>query len=330
MTQSTIQNIPGTHTSELQTAIATSGDAQTTRVKHKAAPGDSQLPGAAVMPEIDPLLAQKACGPTSPDKALEKLDKALGKLQTANAEVDNYLSDFSEILRYIGAVLIKNAEAMRQSALNDRIAARDSARGALLGQAGKLHEAADKARTLAYTSLALTVAVSLASAALTGVSLRNTLKESSIIKTTAKEVASLKTDIKNLESLHSRVSNPDEVKVLSRKLTEAKSSIDSITEAARDQREKLQRVSQMADLGNRINSSIGNVTKSAEAIQQADIRSTEADGNLMGAYAQFDLQKSDTKKDLYDKVVDLIQQSINTYRNLQHSQAEAMRAVTRS
>jgi len=330
MSQPTIQNIPGTYT-DPTTSVNAADKAQPTRSQRKAASGSPQLPVALETPMADQMVTQKAIiDPASPDRALDKLEKALTTLKNADGKVDDFISEFSDIFRFIGAILIKNADAMRQSALNDRMAAREAARDALLGQAGKLHDAADKTRTLAIVAIAAVLVVSVASIIASVISIGSSVMERSAATAAAKGVAGQKTDIKNLESLRSRVASPEDANLLSRKITEAETSVERISKDAEARIAMLQRLNQRSLSAAQIANAAGSVIKSVEGILQADVKSTEADATLLSSYAQFDQQRADAKKELYDKVIDLVQQSINTYRNLQQSQVEAMRAVTRS
>lgn len=266
----------------------------------------------------------------APEESLQQLQQALEKLSAPNASIDTYISDYSEILRYIGSVLIKNADAMRQSALSERMAAREAARSALLGQSEKLHEAAEKARTLAIICVVAVVALSVTSIAASAFSIRNAFREIKINQMKARDLALTDAEIKNLKSLKDQISDPETEQSLAARIAEAEARKDNIAKAAEEQIVPLRQRSRVADAVGQASVSGSNVLRSAEGIQQASIKATEADATLFAANAQYDQQHSDLKKDIYDRVRELAQQAISLHQHLLHSQAEAMRAITRS
>lgn len=326
MTRSTIQTISNTYVPDVTTSARGASETPSRTVANVAV----QLPEAAATLPTDPMALPRTRDQLTPEEALNQLEKGLEQLKGAEGNFDVYLSDYSEILRYIGSVLIKNADAMRQNALSDRMAAREAARGALLGQADKLHEAAEKARMLAIISLVVVVALSVTTIASSAFSLRNSYKEIKLGQQKTKDLDIQQATVKNLKDLRNRVEDPQISERLSGRIAEAERKAESISKNAEAKLSALRQKTRYADAATQMSSAGSNVLRTAEGIQQANIKATEADATLLSAHAQYEQQQSDVKKELYDKVIELVQQSINLYRNMLQSQVEAMRALTRS
>lgn len=330
MTRPTTERIANFHIPEVPSTPPPAGPVKV-RERGDAAGAAVPLPEAATVLPDDPLAFPGTRAAPAPEEALEQLQAALARLKRADdGKVDVYLGDYSEMLRYIGSVLIKNADVMRQHALSDRIAARQAARGALLGQADKLHEAAEKARTLAIISLVVVVALSVTTLASSAFSLRNSYQEIKIGHQKNKDLDLQNATVKNLQNLRNSTNDPEMSERLAGKIADAEAKALSIAKTAEKQLSSLRQKSRYADAASQASSSGSNVMRTVEGIQQAGIKATEADATLLSAHAQFDMQQADLKKELYDKIIELIQQSITMYRNLQQSQAESMRALTRS
>ncbi|GGA65004.1 hypothetical protein GCM10011385_18500 [Nitratireductor aestuarii] len=328
MTQSVIQNIPGTCVPDLANDRAVNGEQQPTRGTPRAANATAQLPEAAGMPVADPMVTRKTIEPMS--QALDQIEQALTKLKSADTRVDDYITDFSEIIRYIGSILIKNADAMRQGALNDRLAARQAARSAMLSEAEKLHEAASSTRLYAAIGLVVTVAVTIATL---GVSFRSAMLTSmkNALATEGNVAANLEKEAAEvLQKQIGKMEDPGTLRLMKDQIAKAESMAERITKDTSERTanlastvERMDRLSQWGNAG-------GNgIAHGIETIGQGASRSDEADGRLFAAHSQFDQQQGDVKKDLGEKLNDICRQAIDAHGKLLQCQADQMRAVTR-
>lgn len=268
--------------------------------------------------------------PADSEINLKRLTSALDKLEQKRPDIDVYISDYSDILKYIGAILIKNATAMRKAALDDRLTARTAARDALLGQSGKLHEAAANTIIFAAISLAVGVAVSLGTVAVSALSLKNATQSLQINKMQTKELAQGETTAKGLRSLQSTTTNEEDKLLIGAALAENSARATSISASANLKLTELNLGTQRLSLTNSILVSISGAVTSSQGITNGMIKTNEADGILDASKAQMFQGQADTKKELYDKIVDIIQQSISLYEKMLHSETEAMRAITRA
>lgn len=256
-------------------------------------------------------------------------EAALQKLHN-DPQAGAFLEDFADILSYIGGILVKNADAMRKSALRDRMAARDAARAALQEQAEKQHEAANSARTLALASFAVTIAVSSLSIAASAFMLKNSLGGLKLNENLARDLAPHEQTAKGLNLLQASSKNCEHTADIRGAIAETALKIENINRAAMAQQQKLDVNNQMIGTAKQVFEGIGTASRSLERIPQAEIEHIHADASLDAANAQYLQQLSDIKKDLSEQIANIIQQSINMYKDLQNSQAEAMRAVTKA
>jgi hypothetical protein len=330
MTQMKINgSAPATETDIVRTVDAATEAAPVKRTRRAAAAsGNTALPAASQPPKDNDVPLIKELPVTAPEERVKELESALQKLAGGNEKVDVYIGDYSDILKYIGAILIKNADAMRQSALNDRLAAREAARLDLLGQSDKLHEAAATALKTAVVMAAINVAFASLSIIGSTYSLKSSLKT---LKINQEEATALKNNKIHLEEEKSRaVTRGAEESEIEDLIAQNKPKLDKIAKDAEAERAASAIKGQKGILLRDASNSVGGAARSIEAGAQAHVRVAEADATRDAANAQYAQQQADIKKDIYDKVLNLLQQSISIHREMLNSQAEAMRAVTRA
>lgn len=328
MSQTTINKTAYTY--ELDPGASLTRPVSGEPVKIPPAAVETPLPAAQAIAPQKTIVAFKELAGNTPEAGLRELEGALEKLKQRNPDIDVCLSDYSDILKYIGSILIKNADAMRQSALNDRMVAREAARGSLLGQSAKLQEAANDQRRLAYITLAATVMVSGISIAASAFALRNSLQVLKVGQQETKDLALNDTTLKGLKSLQTDAADDENGRLVAAAIAERQAAAANISRTAAFTVQQLNTSTQKATLINEAGNAGTNATRSFEATAHGAIKVIEAEGVLDAANAQYEQQQADVKKELYDKVIDLIQQSINMYRDMLNSQAEAMRAITRA
>ena|SRR5690606_20419362 len=332
MTQININgSVPVSDTDVARSAEAASKAAPAKKARAtNAGSSKTPLPAVSEAPKENDTSPIKELPVQMPEKRVEELEQALQKLAKPSEKLDVYLGDYSDILKYIGTILIKNADAMRESALNDRLAAREAARHDLLGQSDKLHDAAADARKVALQMLAVSAVLSTISIAASAFTLRSSVQTLKVNREEAKDLADNNALLESLKKFETDELGSEQSEAVKTVIAQHKANAESISQTAAATRNELAVSGQKGTLVHDASNALGGAARSLEASAQANVRMTEAGATLDAANAQYAQQQADIKKDVYDKIVNLLQQSINMHREMLNSQAEAMRAITRA
>lgn len=275
----------------------------------------------------------------------KKLDIVLDAFEAAAKLVDNDampMTFIGDIARFLARAMIEFAGDQRQSALKDRLAARQQAKAELLEQAGKMDDAANKMISGATTALiigAVGGALSIAGsglAALGSVRQLGTMTKSMKSTQAASENASKFTDeFSNLNKLAQHTSGVDAAKIKS--ATTATKASQKAADMAHDAEKAVFDVAstkaQMFTSLGQVSSATGDIGRSGSAsvdtLAQAEAKKIDADGARDAAEAQYAQQVADMKKELQDSLNDMIKQIINFIKEMKDAEVDAMRALTR-
>lgn len=221
-------------------------------------------------------------------------------------KLGNPAFDFSAVVdniaKFLARAMIENAGEQRQNALNDRLAARESAKAELVSQADKMEKAADKMATGAIVNLVAGViggAMSIGGSAFSAVKGMSQIKEMKglVGEMKGKDISaqSFKTAETQFGGVNSQM-----------QLTAAKSQI----------------VASSGDMTKMLGSS-------SDARLQAEAKREDAGGARDAADAQVAQQQAELSKDTQDTMNEMVKQIINFLKELKDAEVDAMRALTR-
>lgn len=242
---------------------------------------------------------------TDVESSLNRLDLALERLNTEGSLLD-LATDIGELSR----LLIQQADSQRKSELNERLAAREDAKGELLNQAKSQRDAAEQTRSGAIANLVISVA----GAAVTGGgSLKSAIGAGKAL-----------TRLKNLRELPDLPATPTrtEVRKFDRATTERNEEMKRIETAANKATTSSQIISSVGGLGQGGGSA-------ANSFFQADSQVTQAEGAEAAAKAQEIASEGDMAKEIQSGLDELIRTLINALKEIENSEADSMQSLTR-
>lgn len=277
----------------------------------------------------------------------EKLDTVLGAFEAAAKVVENpnspVMAFIGDLAKLLARVMIEQASEQRQNALNDRLAARETARGELLSQAQQMTEASQKMMSGAVTAIvtasiggALSVTGSLAGALGTLSQLGKMGTQAKATEAANKALSQATDEVSNLSKMLKGTTNPGQIAQLNAKLDPAKNAMTA-AQAAQTAAGNLFNVANtkggLAGAFGQAGSALGDTTSragaGADAKQQAEAKALDAQGSRDAAEAQYAQQQADLKKELQDSLSDMIKQIINFIKELKEAEVDAMRALTK-
>ncbi len=257
------------------------------------------------------------------------IDKALETFSATASRISS-LSISSGALDFLARAMIEQSAEQRKNALNDRLAAREQAKGELLSQAGKMREEADKLSSSALTSMIVSVvmaSVSIAAGAISvGASVAGAFKGVSAAKD-----AVAKTETAAGAAAKAGDAAPKFVDG-SGKFVKSLESMGKLAEvSAADKGVKL--MGALGSISGTISQSAnqlgGSVSGFVSTTGQADAKRIEADGQVDAAQAQEQQAIGDVRKEQQQALDQMVQSIIQFLKDLKDAKAEQMRAFTR-
>lgn len=239
--------------------------------------------------------------PAKLEATLTMFEAALTKLGNVDSDVVAFVGDLAKLL---ARLMIEQTADQRQNALNDRLLARDKAKGELMNQADQLGKAADKMIEGATTALIT---------GLVGAGLQ--------ILGAAVNLAGA---FKALGGMG------DAQKATQQAINDANKQAMKAAEQAFG---KAQTMGQLFGTLSQIGSGLGDATKaggtSADARLQAEGKKLEAEGSRDAAQAQEYQQIADNKKQMEEALNDMMKQIINFLKEMREAEVDAMRSLTK-
>ncbi|KQT54068.1 hypothetical protein ASG43_00025 [Aureimonas sp. Leaf454] len=255
----------------------------------------------------------------------QELTATLDRLDTAARNVSELASTVvafvGDIAKFLGRAMIEFAGQQRQSALDDRMAARDAAKAQLLEQAKEMDQSADKMMTGAIVN----AVVGGLSAAVSGISAGlSVAQQGSQIKTMTGAMAETKSGNKALSDMHGIDTDVAKgVKFdINANIATNKTKFD-IAQAGS------QRAMTSGQIGEAVGSGMKTVGGTTDASLQADAKHDDAQGARDAADATYQQQVGDQKKELQQAMDEMIKQLISFLKDMQENEVDAMRALTK-
>lgn len=248
-----------------------------------------------------------------------------------------------DVSKFLARVMIELAAEQRQNALNDRLAARETAKSELLSQADQMDNAADKMKAGAQVAMITGIiagsvaAVGSAASAIGSASQIAKMGKSQVATQTAgKQAFQAGEDVNQAEKIASRVSTASDKAKTQEALRTANQTKFTADEAHRNAQKSfdiaMSKAQGFAALG-QTSAAIGEISRSTgtgtDQRMQAEAKEAEAEGSRDAAEAQYAQQTADMKKDIQDSMNDMIKQIINFIKEMKEAEVEAMRALTR-
>ncbi|WP_294641431.1 type III secretion system translocon subunit SctB [uncultured Aureimonas sp.] len=259
----------------------------------------------------------------------EQLAQLLAMNETSFAALAASGNDYSEISRLLGSLLIEFAQQQRESAMNQRSLGYEKAKTELLGQAGKLEDAAKKMKDGALTSLIVGVVTAAVSMVASSVSLGGQVKG----------IAKANTALKNIDTAQQGLNDATNTAKIAKGLGSNRNFDTDLNfhqsqvKTAQVENDALgastQRFAAVGQIGEQIGGMGRASASGSEGLMQAEAKSMEADGSRFAAEATVQQQKADMGKEVQQAAEEMIRQIINFVKDLQDSEVEMMRAVTR-
>lgn len=253
--------------------------------------------------------------PTS-NEVTTDLDGTLDRYEAASAKLIA-LFESIDTGDTLGRLMVEMAGMQRKEALENRLLAREAAKGAMLDQAGKLQEAADKMRTGAIVALIITIVVA--------------------VITVAASVASAKADMKGIKGQKMDL----EGQQLQSQGQHLKSTGDEALGTATEQAGLAKRMNAgdmnydaaKSRLVGQMISSLGQtgqgIARSIDTFFQADAKDKEAEGQVFAAMAEYLRGQADISKDVQNQMDELIKKVIDFLKQIKEAEVNQMAAVTR-
>lgn len=231
------------------------------------------------------------------------IEGAIEAFATA-ASLVSTLAISSNALDFLARVMIEQAGEQRKSALQDRLSAREIAKGELLNQAGKMDEEADKLSSSAKTAMIVSVVMS--SIAVVGAVAGAFASGFSAVK----QAGALKSALAGGESMATVGSN------LGAMAGKASSIASSVGGAA----------SSVAQSSNQIGQGLSGYYST---MGQADAKHLEAEGQRSAAEAQETQAEGDIAKEQQQALDQMVQSIIQFLKDLKEAKAQQMQVLTR-
>lgn len=252
--------------------------------------------------------------PASPPPVLtaEELEEAISRLQQLFAS-----SNSAEvIMSLIGKLMIEQAQSQRESALNNRLNAREEAKGQLLDQASQMDKAAAEMVSGAIVSLVMTVVASAIAIAGAGLSLK-----SSFGGTQAKIEAANKAGADYAGGMMKAGMSPT-------------GAVTAGGQVAKDTLGKtVTNLDKFGMLANQIGQAVSNILSAGgglgKAMYEAASKEAEADGARLAAQAQDTQADADMAKEIQSALDEMLKAIINFLKELREAEANQMQALTR-
>lgn len=279
--------------------------------------------------------------PADFDKAIESFTAAASRLAT--------LSISSNALDFLARAMIEQSAEQRKSALNDRLQARELAKGELLSQAGKMQEEANKLSSSALTSMIVSVTLAAISAATSvvsmGLSIGGALKGASAAakataafdkagqsvgdatqKATAGVTKAASTATKALDKIDDTVSEATSKTVRAFERMQVGQKAQEASTGAKVMNTLGGGLGSLGQLQNQTGQGVGSYIATTG---QADAKRLEAEGSVDAAQAQEQQAIGDLRKEQQQALDQMVQSIIQFLKDLKEAKAEQMRAFTR-
>lgn len=203
------------------------------------------------------------------EEAQSRFEGALGQLN---------LTLYTDIGAIIARALVEQTGLQRANAVLQKTLAIQSVQGALLNEAQKDRDAADKMRSSALTTMIISVVVSSVTIVVSAISLGNSLKQGRA-QDRAKELDEVATDVAKNVNAGGKV-DADVVEQINDAATAAADVATKVGAEAKRVNEVLEMVKKLTEL----TKSLGDYF---QRLSEADIKNLEADAKELAAQAQY-------------------------------------------
>lgn len=244
---------------------------------------------------------------------LGMFEAAASKLNNASGEVVAFVGNLS---RFLARIMIEQASEQRQNALNDRLNAREQAKGELLNQAGQMDKAAAKMIEGATTALITGLVAAGLQVLASTISLVGSIKSFNAMGAAQQQTQ------KAMDDAVGKVMDEAAKKALDQSLAATKQIFDTA--------QALGGVfTAVGQLGSAAGQGINAAGTSTDSKAQAEAKKMEAEGSRDAAEAQESQQVADNKKQMEEALNDMIKQVINFLKELREAEVDAMRSLTK-
>lgn len=241
---------------------------------------------------------------------LGMFEAAATMLGDAGSEVVTFVGDLA---KFLARVMIEQASDQRQNALQDRLNAREQAKGELMNQAGQMDKAADKMIAGATTAL------------ITGLVAAGVQMLASVVSLVGAAKA-----LKSMETAHGQTK--DVLALFEKgKMTENVSGmyLQASKQAFDIAGQKGAIFTALSQVGQAAGQGMSAVGSSEDTKAQAAAKKLEAEGSRDAAEAQELQQTADTKKQIEEALSDMMKQIINFLKEMREAEVDAMRSLTK-
>lgn len=277
----------------------------------------------------------------------EKLRIALAAFEVAAKAASDPSSPAAvfvgDVSRFLARVMIELAADQRENALNDRLAARESAKGELLSQADQMDKAASKMKAGAQTQMitgiiagSVAAVGAVGSAAGTASQIGKMGQAKTATQTASKQASQAADDVNQAQKIATRVgTNADKAKTqnILHTTKQAHATAEEAQKTAQKTFEiataKSQLFTTLGQVGHAVGETVRSGGSGTDQRLQAEAKEAEAEGSRDAAEAQYAQQTADMKKDMQESMNDMIKQIINFIKEMREAEVEAMRALTK-
>lgn len=265
----------------------------------------------------------------------DELD-AMSQIRSANeASLGAAGFDYDQISSLLGKLMIEYAGNQRTNAMNQRSLGYQQAKAESLSQANELKEAADKMSKGADLSMGIGIAFAGVSMIMSSASLvkqftgaAKSMKPGGAmdqVNKSQQELNSLKLEGNFEKMKYGKVSEGTKESIKTAR-TELKTNTEKLSEIDKG----VQRFQTMAEIGQTLSNSAGQLGRGLDTKEQANAKRDEAEGSIHAAEATQAQQKADLAKEVQSAMDDMIKSILNMIKELKDSKVEMMRAITRS
>jgi hypothetical protein len=265
--------------------------------------------------------------PTTPDNNSGSSTIIMGATSTNWLLDGTGLSD-DKLDQLLAAAMIKQSNSEEQNALSSVLSARENAKAALLGQAGKLHDEANEMRSSALTALIVTCVTAAASCIMAGVSIGYSVKADRMMN---------KVELPGAGGEKPPIDEGEGSGLAPKSSTESESALDADIDKVNSQdkfqldMKKIGAVENKAQTMNTIGQMFTNVGQGVggyfSSMGQAAAKDIEAEGDVMAAYAQEFQANADMANSVLQKVNDNSKQIIAFLQAVQQAKSDAMASI---
>lgn len=277
------------------------------------------------MPEADrgiflALLTSPSFAPSAADLA-SNTDASLDRLENAASAISSLFGGGSVDASTLGRLLIEMTALQRQDALDSRMLARETAKTAMISEAGTLNAAAEKMRSSALTGLIMTAVASGLQVVAAGISLKGSLKGVS-----AEEQDLNLDDFANQANKMKLSGKADDIDLADDILKQ----VDDMKHLNFDAKRTADKWEFAGQVGSSFAQLAHGGARAIEGYGQADATEMQAEGKIEAAMAEHARGEADIEKEVQAALNDFIKSVIDFVKQLQEAEVNQMQAITRA